>query len=414
MELEKYTERKIYSVSEINKAIKDCLEQSFPEIWIQGEVSNSTYHSSGHVYFSIKDDASSIRCVMFRQNVSTLRFTLEDGLNIIINARLSAYIKRGEYQLICHLIEPAGRGALQLAFEQLKRRLEKEGLFDLTHKRTLPAFPKKIGIITSPTGAAVRDIISGIVRRYAGVYLLVFPVSVQGSSASGEIAYALAYLNEHFRDLDVVIVGRGGGSMEDLWAFNEEPTIRAIFGSRIPVISCVGHEIDYTIADFVADVRAPTPSTAAELAVPDKRALCGQISMHTQRMRSSMEWKIRRYADQLNRLVRSKMLTDPLNILQERIQLHDELHKRLIECFQKNIETLETAVRQTIEKLNILSPLASLSRGYAIARHMPQGSIIESPDNIHENDRLTLTVAHGEAEFNVHHITRRPHHEAKK
>src|SRR4030095_8341110 len=260
---------KIYTVSELTFELKNLLEGNFPSIWLSGEVSNFRPHGSGHHYFCLKDASSQIQAVMFRGANRLLKFKLEDGLEVIGNRRIPVYEPRGSYQIVLEYLEPKGLGALQLAFEQLKKKLEAEGLFEAARKRPLPLFPKKIGIVTSPTGAAIRDLIHVLKRRCLNVEILLNPVHVQGAESAPEIARDIDELSL-LEDLDLVIVGRGGGSIEDLWAFNTEIVARAIFRSRPPVISAVGHEIDFTIADFVADLRAPTPSAAAELAVPVK------------------------------------------------------------------------------------------------------------------------------------------------
>src|SRR4030066_820404 len=264
--------RYILTVSELTQEIKDILEDKFPDVWVEGEISNLRIPPSGHIYFTLKDDLRQIRAVLFKRQARTLRFVPEDGLHTICRGRFSLYEKRGDYQLILETIEPKGIGALQLAFLQLKERLEKEGLFDPAHKKAVPMIPQKIGIVTSPTGAVIQDMLHILGRRFENLHILLYPVRVQGEGVSSEIAEAIKYFNQR-TEVDVIIVGRGGGSLEDLWAFNEEVVARAIYRSKIPVISAVGHETDYQIADFVADLRAPTPSAAAELVVRDKREM---------------------------------------------------------------------------------------------------------------------------------------------
>jgi len=264
--------RYILTVSELTREIKDILEGRFLDIWVEGEISNLRIPPSGHIYFTLKDDFSQIRAVLFRMQARTLRFVPEDGIHVICRGRVSLYEKRGDYQLILESIEPKGIGALQLAFLQLRERLEKGGLFDPDHKRPIPTVPRKIGIITSPTGSVIQDMLNILKRRFENLHILVFPARIQGEGASSEICEAIRYFNQ-VTDVDVIIVGRGGGSLEDLWVFNEEAVARAIYHSKIPIISAVGHETDYTIADFVADLRAPTPSAAAELVVRDKREI---------------------------------------------------------------------------------------------------------------------------------------------
>jgi len=267
---------KIYTVSEITRLVKLEIETAFPLVWVEGEVSNFHRHSSGHLYFTLKDAGSQLRTVMFRAEARQVVFELKDGLKVVCRGRLNVYEPRGEYQLIVELVEPKGKGALQLAFEQLKEKLRAEGLFDPQHKKRLPLFPKKIGIVTSPRGAAIVDILRTLERRFARLHILIYPVKVQGEGAAEEIVEGIDYLGSQ-PDIDVIIVGRGGGSIEDLWAFNEEKVARAIFRCPIPFISAVGHEVDFTIADFVADIRASTPSVAAEIVIEKEQALLDRI-----------------------------------------------------------------------------------------------------------------------------------------
>src|SRR5512143_2338557 len=267
----------ISTVTQLTSQIKTLLEANFPDIWVEGETSNLSIPQSGHAYFTLKDEQSQIRSVLFRSAQRFLKFTLQHGMQVICRGRVSVYEPRGEYQLIVDYIEPKGIGALQLAFEQLKAKLEKEGLFDLDHKRPLPLLPQRIGIITSPTGAAIRDMLRVIKRRHPRMHILIYPVPVQGIEAAPAIVEAIQYFNRD-QNVDVMIVGRGGGSLEDLWAFNEEPVAPATSASKIPVISAVGHETDYTISDCVADLRAPTPSAAAEMVVKSEESFREFIS----------------------------------------------------------------------------------------------------------------------------------------
>jgi exodeoxyribonuclease VII large subunit len=270
------TQTHILTVTQLTEQIKSLLEGTFPDVWVEGEISNITAPQSGHVYFTLKDRQSQIKAVLFRSSQRHLKFTLQHGMQVICRGRVSVYDPRGEYQVIVEYVEPKGVGAFQKAFEELKGRLEKEGLFDRERKKSLPLLPRRIGIVTSPTGAAIRDILRVIKRRHPKMEILIYPVPVQGADAAPSIVEAIGYFNSE-KNVDVVIVGRGGGSLEDLWAFNEEPVARAIFASRIPVISAVGHETDYTIADFVADLRAPTPSAAAEIVVESEAHLRDSI-----------------------------------------------------------------------------------------------------------------------------------------
>jgi exodeoxyribonuclease VII large subunit len=303
----------ILTVSALNQIIRFRLEEVFTEVWVEGEISNLRVPSSGHCYFTLKDEASQIRGVIFRSTGSRLKFTPEDGLHVLCRARLTVYEPRGEYQLLVEKLEPRGIGALQLAFEQLKEKLRKEGLFDPVRKRPLPAMPKRIGVVTSPTGAAIRDILKVLHGRFADVSVLIHPVPVQGEGAAAAIAGAIRELNDR-KDTDVLIVGRGGGSLEDLWAFNEEVVARAIADSGIPVISAVGHEIDYTISDWVADVRAPTPSAAAEMVIERKTDLLRRVSVAADRMAAAVKARLESVRTALQ--YRMAALRDPRRAVQ--------------------------------------------------------------------------------------------------
>ncbi|MBF0492976.1 MAG: exodeoxyribonuclease VII large subunit [Deltaproteobacteria bacterium] len=355
--------QKIYTISELNSQIKQILENTFPSIWISGEISNFKAHSSGHYYFSLKDGHAQISAVMFKGSNRFLKFQLEDGLEVIANGRVTVYEPRGSYQIVLEYLEPKGLGALQLAFEQLKKKLEAEGLFELTRKKALPLLPQKIGIITSPTGAAIRDLLQILQRRYPNIEVLLIPVQVQGEKAAPEIAAAMAEMNT-FEDVDVLIVGRGGGSLEDLWAFNTELVARAIAASRIPIISAVGHEIDVTISDFVADLRAPTPSAAAELVVPRKEDLRSLVAQFQVDLYKNCLRFIKNYQEKLNFL--KSHLRHPQKRLEELFQRLDELQERLNLAQKKSFEKYHLAVCNLQQMLQMLSPLAILKRGYAI------------------------------------------------
>jgi exodeoxyribonuclease VII large subunit len=323
------TDETVYTVSEITRQIRRSLEEEFPLVRVEGEVSNFTAHSSGHLYFSLKDEGAQLRCVMFRSRRRRMIGPLpSNGMAVRALGQITVYERSGQYQLSVIELRPAGIGALARAFEELKHRLAEEGLFDAVHKQPIPKFPGRIGVVTSPTGAAVRDIIRIIGRRFPLARLILAPVQVQGEGAAREIALAIERMNRH-RLADVLIVGRGGGSMEDLWAFNEEVVARAIFSSAIPVISAVGHEIDFTIADFVADLRAPTPSAAAELVVPDRQELAGVIAGARQRLLSAAAGRIGRQRERVVTLVRSYGLRRPADLIAGRMQRLDELERRL-------------------------------------------------------------------------------------
>jgi len=318
---------RIYTVSEITKLVKLQIENAFPAVWVEGEVSNFHRHSSGHLYFTLKDERSQLRGVMFRGEARKVAFELKDGLQVVCRGRLNVYEPRGEYQIIVERVEPKGKGALQLAFEQLKEKLRVEGLFDPKNKKPLPLFPKNVGIVTSPRGAAIIDILRTLERRFARLHILIYPVKVQGGGAAEEIVGGIDELGSR-PDIDVIIVGRGGGSIEDLWAFNEEKVARAIFRCPIPVISAVGHEVDFTIADFVADLRASTPSVAAEIVIKEEQALVDRIDNLSKRLNQNI-----------------------LFLLQGRRQLVSDLsHHRVFQYFQRALYNLEQRVDELEER----------------------------------------------------------------
>ncbi|MBI3008015.1 MAG: exodeoxyribonuclease VII large subunit, partial [Candidatus Omnitrophica bacterium] len=325
-EIEEWTAVKehVYTVSELTKELKIILEDSFPRVWVEGEVSNYKLHTSGHLYFTLKDESSQLRAIVWKDTAVRFKFELKDGTAVICFGRLSVYDKQGQYQLYVEKLEPRGLGALQLAFEQLKAKLSKEGLFDPAHKKPVPLLPKRIGIVTSPTGAAIRDILNVLDRRFSNVEVIIYPVKVQGEGAREEISNAIRDLNT-FGNIDVMIVGRGGGSLEDLWAFNEEIVARAIYNSNIPVISAVGHEIDWTIADFVSDMRAPTPSAAAELVIGRKEDLMMRIDGFNVRLKSALLNKVNLLKKEFESLMSAYVLRHPLNIVQQYQQTIDDL-----------------------------------------------------------------------------------------
>ena len=359
-------QKQILTVSQLNRGIRSLLESEYPSLWVEGEISNLKLHSSGHMYLSLKDDKAQIPAVFFSRYNQTLKFELKDGLQVLVYGKISVYEPRGQYQLYIERVEPKGVGALQLAFLQLKEKLEREGLFDQERKRPIPKFPKVVGVITSPTGAAIRDILNVIQRRFCGTSVLLCPVQVQGPSAAGQIARAIQEMNG-FGGADVLIVGRGGGSLEDLWAFNEEMVARAVYHSKIPVISAVGHEIDWTICDFVADLRAPTPSAAAELVTQSSVELERQVRDLGLRMRSSMNSIYREKFDQWKSLEESYAFKQPRMLIQQYSQRLDELLRQL----QNYSKTLVAAKARDFQmlagRLNALSPLAILERGYSIS-----------------------------------------------
>jgi len=429
--------RYILTVSELTQEIKNILDLKFSDIWIEGEISNLRIPPSGHIYFTLKDDFSQIRAVLFKMQARTLRFVLQDGLHVVCRGRVSVYERRGEYQLILEEVEPKGIGALQLAFLQLKDRLEKEGLFDPAHKKPIPMIPQTIGIVTSPTGAVIRDMLHIIHRRFENIHILLHPVRVQGEGASLEIAKAIEDFNKRM-NVDVIIVGRGGGSLEDLWSFNEEIVVRAIYHSKIPIVSAVGHETDYTISDFVADLRAPTPSAAAELVVRDKREIKNTLHYLEERLENQILQTLQENRTNLSHL--KKMLTDPRKKIEEyflrtddlvnrfriltswilkrkrerslhlseRLSLQNpiqrvknlrlaisEIGKRLGQTMRYSVEIQRQKVEGIFGKLGSLSPLSILQRGYSITRKFPSLQILRDAAHIREGDKVEVRLHKG-------------------
>jgi len=394
------TEPKIYTVSELSQGIKYLLESSFREVWVEGEISGLKVSSLGHTYFDLKDANSNISGVMFRGFASNLKFDLQNGLLARVRGNITTYDKQSKYQLMAKEVVPAGIGPLQLAFEQLKKKLQAEGLFDQARKRPIPALPQKIAVVTSPTGAAIRDILSILKRRYANMHIIIAPVKVQGQGSKEEIAQAIKDLNAGFPDIDVMLVGRGGGSMEDLWAFNEEIVARAIAGSKIPVISCVGHETDFTIADFVADLRAPTPSAAAELVVKSKMELAANIAGLEKRLLQSLRIYYENLQGKFRRLVTSRPMVNPLVLLERPVRRLDDAVEGLFYASADRLRRAGEKLNLQTEKLKALSPLFPLRKGYAIIKDS-RGKAVKTAATLAAGDRLSLQFAEGKAEAEV-------------
>jgi len=351
------SERAVWSVSELSRRLAATLDERFPTVWVEGEISNFKVYGSGHAYFTLKDEGAQLRAVLFRNRVRRIRFEPADGLHVLAFGAVEIYAQRGEYQLVVELLEPRGLGALQLAFEQLKERLGREGLFDPARKRELPRFPRKIGIVTSPSGAALHDMLRVIGRRFGEIHVVVAPAKVQGDGAAQEIAQGVRELNA-LGGVDVIIVGRGGGSLEDLWAFNDEMLARTIVASKIPVISAVGHEVDYTIADFVADVRAATPSQAAELVVREKQAVAESVGELSRRLIRAMSRRLAAQRDRLETIRERRVLTDPRRPLRELSRRVDEATERLRRALRATIQRVAHRVELATRDLRERSPVA--------------------------------------------------------
>ncbi len=384
------------SVTALNQYVKQLMDRDriLSSVQVRSEISNYKVYPSGHHYFSLKDAESSIRCVLFRREAQSLRFRPENGMKVVVSGRVSVFPRDGAYQLYCFRMVPDGVGELAFAFEQLKNRLHREGLFDPAHKKPIPTHPRTIALVTSPAGAAVRDMIRILGARYPMAQVLVVPVRVQGEEAAAEIAQALDLVNAA-NLADLIITGRGGGSMEDLWAFNEEPVARAIYRSRIPVISAVGHEPDVTIADFVADLRASTPSNGAELAVPDQADLRDALAHWQVRLDRAMDRTLQTRRETLARLEHSPFLQSPLRSIQEKRLLLDRHQQRLTHSMELRVGEERQRMGRLAASLDALSPFKVLSRGYAIAQ-TDDGTVVSHLAQIQPGDALRVRVTDGD------------------
>lgn len=421
---------KIYTVSELTRLVKLELETAFPLIWVEGEVSNFHCHQSGHLYFSLKDEWSQLRCVMFRGEARQVPFELKDGLKVVARGRLNVYEPRGEYQLVAELLEPKGKGALQLAFEQLKEKLRKEGLFDPARKKRLPLLPKKVGVATSPRGAAIIDILRTLERRFARLHILVYPVRVQGEGAAEEIVEGIDYLGQ-VPGIDVVIVGRGGGSMEDLWAFNEEKVARAIFRCPVPVISAVGHEVDFTIADFVADIRASTPSAAAEMVIEKEEAFEERIANFGKSLIQSQKYLLQELKHRVASLTQHRAFQNMRVCILNLEQKVDELDSRALNVIKRLrqkiaedksaaalleermrgllkglLQQLEARWESLSARLHDLSPLNILKKGYALCWKDGGQELVRAIDEVEKEKEMTVSFYRGEFTCLVREIDR--------
>jgi exodeoxyribonuclease VII large subunit len=438
-------ERRVLTVTELTIRVRDLLESQFFEVWVEGELSNCKIWNTGHLYFTLKDQSSQLRGFMFRSSLRYLKFKPTDGLKVVARGKLSVYEPKGEYQLTCEHLEPQGLGALQLAFDQLKKRLQEEGLFDTARKRPLPALPRKIGIVTSLDGAAIKDIIKVLRRRHASVQIVIRPARVQGEGAALEVARAIRALGR-VDGVDVMIVGRGGGSIEDLWAFNEEIVARAIAAAPVPVISAVGHESDVTIADFVADRRAPTPSAAAEIVIAAKDEFCQRIDRLGDRLRASLRARVQDSSRRVHILaarpafaglpgrvaMRGRLATELSHELTRTMRVKLAVRQRQLQQLQRRLEAgdlgrrlagirtrLATAqgrltgaiarrrhradlrLREGVGRLESLSPLAVLGRGYAVCWNDERTRLIRDAALVAPGDRVTITLAKGELNCDV-------------
>lgn len=396
------TARVIYSVSELNEMVRALLEDSFPPLLIEGEISNFACPASGHWYFSLKDSNAQVRCAMFQGRNRSLGFQPKNGMQIVVRAQLSLYAARGEYQLLVDWMEEAGDGALRRAYEQLKTKLATEGLFDLDHKKPLPTFSKCVGVITSPTGAAIQDILSVLQRRFPSLPIIIYPTAVQGTTAAAQIVHAIQIANQR-SECDVLLLTRGGGSLEDLWSFNEESVARAIYASNIPIVSAVGHEIDFTIADFVADYRAPTPSAAAELISPDRNEWQLHLNKLCSILNRAMQHIFSHQTHILNNLI--KRLRHPGQRIHDHMQRLDDLEKRLHLALQNLLQRKTAQLREYQRALEAFSPQEILNRGYAIVSLKETGEILRNANQVKSGYRLVTRLATGAVESTIDTIT---------
>jgi exodeoxyribonuclease VII large subunit len=392
-------ERDVWTVSRLNREVRLLLESGLPALWLEGEVSNLARPASGHVYFSLKDESAQVRCALWRATALKLAVSPRNGMQLRVRARLTVYEPRGEYQLTIEYAEEAGEGALRQRFEALKARLRAEGLFDEAAKRPLPRLPRRIGVITSATGAAVRDILHVLRRRCPSVPVVIYPVPVQGEGAAAKIAGALALAGAR-AECDVLILARGGGSLEDLWSFNEEVVARAIRASAIPVISGIGHEVDFTIADFAADRRAPTPSGAAEIAVPDAAEWLTRLNKDTGRLHNAISRRLQLKRERLAWQSRRLAVAHPGQRLRQHAQRLDELEQRQRRAMRHYLAALLARSDAAARSLHAVSPLATLERGYAIVKG-PGAAIIRDAASVETGTELRIRVARGELEARV-------------
>ncbi len=396
------------TVTQLNEYVKKLIDTTpaLTDISVKGEISNfKNHYSTGHFYFTLKDDGGLIRAVMFRSSASKLKFMPEDGMKVVAHGRVSAFVRDGQYQLYVDYLEPDGIGALYIAYEQLKRKLEAEGLFDPARKKPIPKIPTRVGIITSATGAAVRDMINVAGRRFPYAKLILYPALVQGPDAPPQLIAGVQYFNET-ASADVIIIGRGGGSLEDLWAFNDEQLARTVAASRIPVISAVGHETDFTICDFAADRRAPTPSAAAELALPETQELKRKINNIISRENAVLTQIITRHRQHLSRLSAARVLTSPMHFIDDKRMAVISLAERMT-LSEKNALSLKTArLSAVVGKLDALNPLSVLSRGFS-AVYGTDGKIVKSTAQMQVGETITLRVADGEADAIVQNVRSR-------
>ncbi len=383
----------VFTIAEFTRMVRGLLEAHFSTIWIEGEISNFACPRSGHWYFSLKDETAQIRCAMFQSNHRHIKFQPEDGMHVLVRAKTTLYEARGDFQLVISHLEEKGMGALQRAFEQLKQKLEKLGLFDEKHKKTIPDFPNCVGIITSPTGAAIRDILTVLKRRFPTLPIVIYPTLVQGDKAASQIVNAIQMANER-NECDVLLLSRGGGSLEDLWPFNEEIVAHAIFNSQIPIVSGIGHEIDFTISDFVADMRAPTPSAAAEIISPNQTEILNQLEKHQHYLTRTLIQKLGQTQLLFTGLKKRLTQCHPIVQIEQQVQHYDQCEQRLIKAQKNQFQHYHYRLQLLGRALNAVNPLATLGRGFAIVtNHL--NKIITDEKQLNPNEIITTQLAKG-------------------
>lgn len=397
---------RVYTVSEVTADVKAVLEASLPVLWVRGEISNFVHHTSGHMYFTLKDDKSQLSSVMFKYRNARLRFVPENGMDVVAWGRIGVYEPAGKYQLYVERMRSAGVGDLAAAFEALKRKLAQEGLFDEAHKKALPELPDTVAVITSPTGAAVRDVVRVIGRRFPAVRVVVVPTPVQGDAAPEAIVRSIRLVDE-WGEADTVIVGRGGGSLEDLWAFNDERVARAIFAAATPVVSAVGHEVDFTIADFVADVRAATPSHAAELVVPDRAELARSLASLEGRLKSAAESRLGRLFERLERYRSAYVFRLPRGLVERLAERVDELTRRLAVSAGGRLAAARSSVERVVSELRLADPSHILARGFAAVAALPELSPVRSVGDVSAGSEVRVTVADGAFDARVASVSKK-------
>jgi exodeoxyribonuclease VII large subunit len=403
---QKAAQPQVLSVWQLTAQIKDILEASFGSVWVAGEISNLARPQSGHCYLTLKDDQAQIHCAMWRNAAVRVRFDLHDGLEVVCRGRIDVYAPRGTYQLIIESLEPKGIGALELALRQLREKLAREGLFDPGRKRPLPPFVRRIAVVTSPTGAAIHDFLQVLARRWRGADVIIVPTRVQGEGAAAEIAAAIATANRLSLAIDCLVVTRGGGSLEDLWAFNEEAVVRAIHASRIPVVSAIGHEIDVTLADLVADVRALTPSEAAELVAPAAEDLAAQFRQTEKRLAAALRWRLAAARARLDAVAAHRAFRRPYERIEDLALRLDELDARANRALRQRLLLAQTQVQQQAARLESLSPLGVLARGYSLTQWADDGRIVRDAAALKPGDEIVTRFGKGRAASRVEKVER--------